>query len=109
MNYRPVSKRIQRPQRVDPYEQGLDKKTVTALLTGRATAPERAKYYRTDWFKQLVAEAMDIHQGLCQVCGKKGKTMTFHHNRYGTLFNENALLDGILVCSRCHQRVHSRL
>ena len=93
---------------IDPYEQGLDKRTVTVLLTGKHSKKERAKYYATDWFKALVAEAMGIHKGRCQVCGKKRPKMTYHHNTY-RLFAENVLLDGILVCIQCHRRIHSKL
>ena len=109
MKYRPVSKHVSRPKKVDPFKQGLDKDVVLRLIEGKHTKQDRAKYYRTQWYKDLVQEAVDTI-GWCLICGAE-KGLTWHHNKHGykRMFAERFMVDGCLVCKRCHQRVEGKL
>jgi len=112
VNYRPITKKIQRPAKVDPFSQGLPKEVVIRLLEGKHTKMDRARYYLTPWFKGLVAAAIEAQEGHCQVCGNSPKVgLTYHHNALGykNLFAERVAQDGIVVCKRCHQRIEGKL
>ena len=74
-------------------------------------APDRklqAKYHKTAHFQRVKDVAKELHNG-CQLCNSsKLEGLTFHHTTYETLFRENIVTDGILVCQRCHRKLHGK-
>jgi len=95
-----------------PFSQGL--KASEAMELVRATrAPDtklQAKYHKTAHFAKLKQTAIAIH-GRCQVCHcqpEEMSSLTFHHVTYKNLFEEDVIRDGLLVCRRCHRRLHGK-
>jgi DNA-binding transcriptional MerR regulator len=74
-------------------------------------APDKklqAKYHKTDHFKLVKQKAIELHGG-CELCNSNTlEGLTFHHTTYTTLFRENIILDGVLVCRRCHRKLHGK-
>jgi len=95
-----------------PFSQGL--KASEAMELVRATrAPSQElqrKYHKTAHFAKLKQTAIAIH-GRCQVCHNvplEMSMLTFHHVTYRNLFEEDVIRDGLLVCRRCHRRLHGK-
>lgn len=92
----------------NPFKQGLSIGDAHALAKAK-TAPSRElqrKYQKTEHFQRLKDTVIAIH-GKCQLCPSK-KSLTFHHVHYRTLFEEDVIRDGVLVCSRCHRKLHGK-
>jgi len=92
----------------DPFQQGMEKKDVIAILETEKSPPKnlQTKYHKTEHFQRLKSEAIALH-GKCQLC-PKNKSLTFHHTTYKTLFCENMVTDGVVVCPRCHSKLHGK-
>lgn len=95
-----------------PFKQGLETADAVELARcKRAPSKElQRKYHNTPHFQKLKQVAIQIHQR-CQVCHRVPEnmsTLTFHHVTYATLFEEDVIRDGLLVCRRCHRKLHGR-
>lgn len=96
----------------NPFQQGLP--AADAIILVRATrAPDKKlqrKYHDTAHFAKLKQVAIAIH-GRCQTCHRPNSEdagLTFHHVTYRNLFEEDVIRDGLLVCRRCHRRLHGK-
>jgi len=88
----------------DLAKQGLAPDVILRLLSGTHTAEDRAKYYRTPWFRALTERAVE-ETGCCVLCGRETGLLWHHNpNGYKHMFREDLLRDGALTCKRCHRR-----
>jgi hypothetical protein len=94
-----------------PFCQGLKKVDAIALLMA-TRAPEgrlQRLYHKTAHFQALKAVAYELYGG-CAICGRDDDQagLTFHHTSYRNLFNEDVAKDGLLVCRKCHRKLHGK-
>lgn len=69
----------------------------------------QARYYLTDWWREVRSRRIDRDGGWCVVCqGTRttgGEELEVHHMRYGRLFREE-LEDLLTLCRPCHVELH---
>lgn len=88
----------------DPFNQGLDKKVVMRLLSGKFTKPDLEKYHKTDWFSSLRDFCIEYYKS-CVMCGGE-KSLQLHHRKYRRLFDESISEDVTILCARHHSAYH---
>jgi len=88
----------------DPFAQGLDKKVVLRLLSGRFEKPDLDKYHTTDWFDSLRTFCIEYYKS-CVLCGTD-KNLQLHHRVYRHLFDESIGEDVTILCARHHSSYH---
>jgi len=94
----------------NPFGEINDPQLVLDLLHATATKPPtkqaQAKYHKTQHWANLVQAATELYK-TCAICGK-GKNLTVHHRGYARLFCEHLTEDVVLVCQRCHRKLHGK-
>lgn len=74
--------------------------------------PEFSRLYKdymvsADWAKKK-AEVKALHNWTCQRCHRKSRQLTVHHRHYKTFMEEDPEKDLMLLCRRCHEKIHNR-
>ncbi len=92
-----------------PFTQGLSRDVVLRLLDGTHTRADRAVYYRTDWWRAIKGQALEMAGRSCALCGSL-LNLHVHHKpqAYKRLFREHPVRDLTILCRTCHKRHHRR-
>jgi len=59
---------------------------------------------RGEFNRSLRKEIYERDNGLCRQCGKQGSEI--HHCKFRSSGGRGVLTNGVLLCNRCHVRVH---
>lgn len=65
----------------------------------------RFTYLKSEHWQNLRLEKLASRDAKCQMCGRRDLSNDVHHMRYRGLFDAK-LSDLLVMCRRCHNRVH---
>lgn len=69
---------------------------------------EYTKYLQSDHWKEIAARAKEKANHVCQYCRATDVTLYTHHLRYDNIGDESPA-DLLVVCKKCHIKLHSGL
>ena len=73
------------------------------------TSKEYADYLRTEQWRNLSRQRIEIDDWHCAMCGSRGagpNRLEVHHFTYRNLGHENPYTDLVTLCHACHKAVH---
>lgn len=73
-----------------------------------------AEYLKSDKWRSIAQQRMEIDKHTCQMCGCKGTTanpLEVHHLSYSHLYNEQNRIyeDLVTLCHACHKQLHKAM
>ena len=72
------------------------------------SAEEKAKYLRSNEWKQKKQIRLILDDNKCAKCGNTNN-LQLHHINYSRLTHEDIIDDLVILCSECHLELHEKL